>query len=710
MTHPAQDITEILRHARIALDAGRPLVARDALAPIAEARPDLPEVRFHLARAQAALGETEAARAGFDQVAAVAPKEPSIWMERAVFAHQTGTASALTRDARKAGLPAALVTMIVAAATGKGARAIGVGAATKRDLSQLADRVNAGDLRGVEAVAMPLLRASGGAAIWGMVGRARLRAGAFGPAAEALRQGLRTEPYAVDLRHDLSLALLRGGESLQALGEARRTAMQAPGWPEAQVMLARAALAAGALDVAAEAAGRALALAPRADAVLVIAAEVALAQNRPADALDLARRRKPDAPRRALLLGQAAAAARQTEAALEAFRAGLVRAPGDIDLRLARAQLLQSTGDMEAAEADLSYILAHDPGHGVAARALAYGRKLDPQAPVVTEMVAALDRPGTAPDDRRLLHYALARVFEKPDPATSFAHLRQANDATAAAFAYDARADEADIARITGSDWAALTASTADSQCTAAPIFVTGMPRSGTTLVEAILSAHDDVRAGGELAVLHGVMSGLSRDLRSGVPVDDDHLTRLGDDYAARAEAATGGGDGRRLTDKSIHTYVHIGQVLRILPRARIVVVHRDPRDTGLSIWRNHFRDGTHRYAASFEGIADHIAQFRKTVAFWRKTLPAGAFHEIRYEALLDAPEIEARALLSACDLPWDDGVLRFHERAGRVDTLSFQQVRQPLYRSSRGSWRDHAAHIAPLIEALEARGLLPDG
>lgn len=701
------DADTTLAAARRALDAGRPDQARADLKTLLAARPDWAEARFHLARAQAALGEPDAAQAGFDAALAAAPKEPAIWMEMALFAHGVGMARDAVKRARRADLPPALVTMIAAAATGQGARALGTGAAKQRDLAALSARLKSGDARGLEAMAAPLLRQRPGALVLAMLGQGRLRSGQLAQAAEAFRNGLRLEPYAVDLRLGLTQALARAGQGTAALSEARRTAIQAPAWAEAQLMFARLALSQGVTDPGARAAEAALALAPRSDAALTLAAEAALAQGRAEHALDLAARRKPDARGRYLLLARAAAAARLTDESLRAYKDGLARAPNDADLRVARAQFLQSLGQAEAAEADLMTTLAERPGHGTAARALAYGQRLDPAAPVVAGMAAALEAAETTAADKRLLHYALARTLEKSDPRAAFDHLRQANDATAAAFPFDPEADRRDLARIIGPDWAALCAGQTPSTCQAAPIFVTGLPRSGTTLVETILAAHSGVRAGGELAVLNPVLTALATQLRGGGTPDSGALTDAGAAYAAAADRAGGGADPRRLTDKSIHTFTQIGAVQRILPRARIVVVHRDPRDTGLSIWRNHFPDGTHRYAASQQGIADHIALFHEAVAFWRAELP-GAFHEIHYEALLDDPEGEARKLLQACDLEWEEEVLTFHERAERVDTLSFAQVRQPLYRSSHGAWRAHAADIAPLIGALEGYGLLP--
>ncbi len=665
-----------------------------------------------MARAQAALGQVDLARESYDAALAAAPKEPSIWMELALFAHATGTARDLVKRARRADLPGPLVTMITAASTGQGARAIGTGAAKPRDLARMSACLKAGDLRGLEAAAAPLLRARSAAVPLAMVGQGRLAAGRLAPAAEAFRTGLRLEPYAVDLRLGLTQALARAGQVAPALSEARRAALQAPAWADAQITFARLALSGGLLDHAARACDAALAAAPRSDTALALAAEVALAQGRAVEAMSLAGRRKPSARGRAHLLARAASAARRTEDALTAYAEGLALAPEDTDLLVGRGQLLQSLGQSEAAEADLRAALALQPGHGLAARALAYGTRLDPAAPVVTGMAHAVADAGTGPNDRRLLHYALARTLERTDPEAAFDHLAKANDALAAAYPFDPQADIDDLARITGADWTRLAESGAVSACAAAPIFVTGMPRSGTTLVETILAAHSGVRAGGELAVLNPILRDMTRGFAAGASVDAATLTEAGKAYVQAAEAAAGGTDQhvppRRLTDKSIHTFVQIGAVTRILPKARIVVVHRDPRDTGLSIWRNHFPDGTHRYAASQTGIADHMALFRDAVAFWRETLP-GAFHDIHYEALLDDPEGEARRLLTACDLPWEDGVLAFHQQAERVDTLSFAQVRQPLYRSSHGAWRKHVDHIGPMIAALRAHGLLPD-
>ena len=693
-----------LRDAARLLEAGRPDSARAVLAPLLAAKaPSAAAVLLH-GRALAEGGRPDAAREVLDAGLAAARGDAALWLERALLAPLLGEGDgrAVQRAAKASGLPAPIRTMVAAAASGKGARAAGLGDARRRDMAALDRAAATGDRGAAEAAARAVAR-SGAAALLAL-GSARLKAGAAEAAVAAFRRGLAQEPYAADLRVLLARALARAGDAPAALAEARRATRLAPAWPEAQLLFGRLALSHGLADHAARAADAALAAEPRLDAALRLAVDAALADGRAADALGHAEARADGAADRDLLIGRAAAAARRGADARAAYDRGLARDPEDAALRLARAQLLQSEGRADEAARDLEAILARTPGHGGAARALAYGTRLDPAAPVVAAMRAALSATGTGPEDRRLLHYALARVDETSDPASAFDHLDAANAATAARWPHDADRDRQDFARITGPEWDALRAVPGDSACEAAPIFVTGLPRSGTTLVETILAAHPGVRAGGEMAVLGPVLRALATRREDGA----DALTRFGAAYEARAEAAAGGPDPRRTTDKSIHTYVQIGHALRILPRARVVVVRRDPRDVALSLWRNQFADGTHRYAATAAGIAHHVALFHEAIAFWRGALPEGSFHEIGYEALLDAPEAEARRLLAYCGLDWTDAVLTFHERAERVDTLSFAQVRRPLYRSSVGGWRAHADRIAPLLDALHARGLIP--
>ena len=706
MTQPSD-----LDAARRMLDHGHPVPARDALGRLVEADPGAAEAWLLLGRAEAELGAVEAAGAAFARCLALAPSEPVAWMELAIFEAGRGRGGDVVRQARKAALPQVLATMVRDAAAGTGARAIGTGTATKADLATLSRASEAGERSRVERLARPILAKGGGAIVWGLLGQARARAGQAEAAAEAYVQGLRLEPYAVDLRLGLVQARLAAGAVPAALVDARFAARAAPHLSRAQVAFARTALRAGQSDLASDVAEAALARGLSDDGLLALAAEAAMQARRGDLAVARATARRNDAPGRDLLLAAAQDRAGQAEAALATYGALLSRDPSDVPALTARGQLLQTMSRTDAAEADLRAAIAADPADGTAFRALAYATRLDPGDEAVVAAEAARARPDLPAAAARTLDYGLARALAPHRPDRAARHLAAANAAMLAAHPYDPRQPAAQVAHMRDTIWPAIRAATdagAASACEAVPIFVTGLPRSGTTLVEAILAAHPAVVAGGELAVLRRATAPLHAAIARGERVASELLTATGRAYADAADRAAGGATDRRRTDKSIFSFLEIGTIRATLPQARIVVVTRDPRDTGLSIWRNHFREGTHRYAASQEGIADQIDAFHAAIGFWREAQP-GAVHELSYEALLDDPEGQARALLAACDLPWDPAVLSFHEAASHVATLSFAQVRRPIYTSSRGGWRASAAEIGPLIAALDRKGLLPD-
>ncbi|SFI63490.1 sulfotransferase [Jannaschia pohangensis] len=700
---------QILTAARKAIDAGREAECRDTLEAFLRDHPGAAEGWLLLARAQAGLDRPDAARAAFARCSALAAREPVLWMERALFEASQGQGGQVVKEARKAGLPQTLVTMVQGAASGQGTRAQTVGGATKGDLAKLSKAVEGRNGRAAEAIALPLLKARAGGVVWGLLAQARYDAGNLPAAAEAFRQGLRLEPYAIDLRMGLTRALSDHGDLIAALVAARSAARCAPLLPAAQIVFGRILLQSGLPDRAMEIAEATLIRAPGNDPALALAAEAAMQVARPADAVTFARARAAKARDRDVLIARALGAANQVEEAISTYGTLIAANPNDSEALAARGQLRQSLGEDAAAEADLRAAIAANPGNGTAHRALAYGTRLAADDPILNVMQAQLAGSGLTAFDRRMIDYALARALQPTDPEAAFRHLDAANASMLHSYPYDPRQLRELFDRNTAQEWPRIRDAKAQSACTAAPIFVTGLPRSGTTLVETILATHPDVVMGGELGVLRRNARDLHRAVAEGEAVTDALLTAAGDAYAAAAEAAaTTPGEGRRRTDKSIFSFLEIGLIRTILPKATIIAVQRDPRDTGLSIWRNHFREGTHRYAASQTGIADTVELYRDALDFWDGALP-GAVHRIRYEDLLADPEGEARRLLAVCGLNWTPEVLSFHEHAARVDTLSFAQVRQPLYTSSKGGWQKVEAHIQPMIAALAKKGLLPD-
>ena len=479
-TDPSSPLTA----ARAALKADRPGDALSILRPLVEARPNSAEVQLQLALTHAAAEDIDAARAAFAQARALAPSEPVIWLEETLFEAARGQGGRMAKAARKASLSKLLTTMVLAAATGQGAVAVGTGSASRADIDRLAKAAAARDLATAERLAAPMLRAGVGAVVWGLLGQVRLDAGRAAAAAEAFRQGVRLEPYAVDLRLGLGRASVAQSDLKGALGQFRRATQLAPRLATAWLAYGRLVLQAGLPDRALAAADRVLAQAPRTDGARSLAAEAALALGQLDRAIAEAEARKPGAPGRALLLAEALRARGRREAAVDVLSRHLTTDPNDGVARLTRGQMRQSTGDAAGAEADLRGALTDAPTSGTAARALAYGTRLAADDPAVAAMRAALARRDLRPEDRRAFDYALARTLQGSDASAAAAHLAQANAAMLKAFPYNPSQMRQEFERSSGPLWSALQAAQSEgatSACAGAPIFVTGLPRSGTT-------------------------------------------------------------------------------------------------------------------------------------------------------------------------------------------------------------------------------------
>lgn len=311
---------------------------------------------------------------------------------------------------------------------------------------------------------------------------------------------------------------------------------------------------------------------------------------------------------------------------------------------------------------------------------------------------------------RTHLGFALAKAMEDTGQTDRvFAFLDAANKAQRAQFPFDLVARDAEIdgliAAFKGAGFAPLSEKPDDI----APIFITGLPRSGTTLVEQIIAAHPLVQAGGEMR--HGLAEAYKV---LGSPGNFKPLARLSAEQVQGFADSYGSLVRKQhqfetvITDKSIQSHLIIGLLRKALPRSKVIVVRRDPRALGWSIYKNIFADGTHRYAYSLTDIADYIAGFERMIRFWRAACPEH-FVEVTYEALVADPDAETRKLIAAAGLEWDPACLEFHARVGRVETLSIAQVRQPIHKRSARGWEAFAEPLAPMIDRLRERGVLPD-
>lgn len=237
------------------------------------------------------------------------------------------------------------------------------------------------------------------------------------------------------------------------------------------------------------------------------------------------------------------------------------------------------------------------------------------------------------------------------------------------------------------------------------PIFIVGMPRSGSTLVEQILAAHPEVHGAGEVYLLPQLLENSSGPGGIAYPawaktMNAADCVTIGQAYLERLPVGLPG--HTRTTDKWLENFEHLGLIAITLPRAKVIHCHRDPRDQLLSCWSLLFSQNQ-EYAYDVGELARYYRGYRALMDHWRAVLPSGQMMEVRYEALVAEPEAQSRRILAHCGLDWDEDVLRFWESRRPVKSASMFQVREPIYDRSIGRWKPFAESLAPLFEGLVA-------
>ena len=318
--------------------------------------------------------------------------------------------------------------------------------------------------------------------------------------------------------------------------------------------------------------------------------------------------------------------------------------------------------------------------------------------PLVSEIGAALESPRLSDQDRSLLHFALGKICDDlGDYGTAIGHFDAANRLGRGEAQFDAQEFAAAI------DWLidAFPKSSlpdkgaSDSQL---PLLIVGMPRSGTTLVEQILSNHPQVAAGGELDFWLQRSGWIGKQRVEAL--NPAAARKVADDYLAML---TGIGPAAcRVTDKMPHNFLFLGLMHHLFPAARIIHCRRDPRDTALSIYFTRFAQG-HDFAFRRTDILAYTREYRRLMAHWRAVLSPGRMLELDYESLI-GDENAIRALVAFCGLEWDEACRDFHRLARPVATAAAWQVRQPLYRSSVGRWRHYEPWLGELRELETGR------
>lgn len=319
----------------------------------------------------------------------------------------------------------------------------------------------------------------------------------------------------------------------------------------------------------------------------------------------------------------------------------------------------------------------------------------------------AAKQPGLPKTDRMYLDFALGKAYaDTKDYRRSFRHLLAANAAKRAGIAYNEGAALGFFDRIEATFNAELIAAkSGGGNPSCRPIFILGMPRSGTTLVEQLLASHLAVHGAGELPILGDVVlraPGQGIKYPEYVPLlDQAGIRSIGDEYLKRLAAFAP--QGERVTDKMPLNSSFAGLIHLALPNAAIIHTVRDPVDTCVSCFSTLFRLHEQSHTYDLRELGRYFTRYQRLMAHWRRVLPAGRILDVQYEEVVDDVERQARRILDYCNLPWDARCLDFHRTQRPVRTASSAQVRKPLYSSSVGRWRAYREWLEPLLAELGA-------
>ncbi len=529
------------------------------------------------------------------------------------------------------------------------------------------------------------------------------------PANKAARAGLAavvrvTDPAeAAQLRSDIETItqLLTLGESDAALTCARALVARSPHVPRVHLLLAEMALAMGDYDQGLASAMTAAALDPDDPLAGVLHAIALLKSGALTEALEVAEvvvATHPEHARARQVQGGCLTRLGRCEAALAAFDAALSAAPATAAIHMDRATAGFAIGQTAGALADLDEARRLNPADAEARRMVTVMRRVTPGEPLIDEMRALLEAPKVSPADQVRLHFGLAKAMDDlGETAEAFAHWQQANGIQFELIGFDRVQEDAIL------DLALRQASAPLTPCPEAqvrarrPIFIVGMPRSGTSLVEQILSCHPDVHGAGEMRLLADAVVAAGGPEIATDPAAAQQVRVAYLHSVARMTPAH-----PWITDKMPLNFRLVAAILTALPEARIVHVARDPMATCWSNYRHHFVNATQTsgFAYDLPELGRYYQRYADVMAAWDTAAPE-ALLTLDYDALCADPESGTRRLLDHVGLDWDPACLAPDRNARAVLTTSAPQVRRPIYGGSSDGWRKYEAYLEPLRTAL---------
>lgn len=417
------------------------------------------------------------------------------------------------------------------------------------------------------------------------------------------------------------------------------------------------------------------------------------------DAYDYVCKHAPEMAEAHYNKGNALNALDRTGEALAAYERALEFRPDYTEARSNLGRTLMELGRLAEAETVFRDTLRQRPNFGVTYLRLANLKRFSANDPDIAAMEAELVKLPASDAQVVPFCFALGKAYEDcEDYDRAFDHYARGNDRKRATITFDIAEEEATTNQIIEAFNKAFLEGRVDKgSANETSIFIIGMPRSGTTLVEQILASHSEVYGAGERLELLRLVQEIGQFPEAIRDLGPDEFTRLGETYSeAMGKLAP---EAARITDKLPHNFRHVGLIHLALPKAKILHCVRNPVDTCLSCYKNLF-DGELNFTYDLDELGRYYKLYERLMNHWRAVLP-GRMLDVSYEELVANQESLSRQILDFCELPWEAACLDFHKTDRRVQTASVAQVRQPIYTKAVRRWRNYEHRITPLLEAL---------
>lgn len=531
-------------------------------------------------------------------------------------------------------------------------------------------------------------------------------------AINSYRNALQLDPHDAEVHYNLGLICHEVGETGDAIFHYRNALHIRPDWPEAQNNLAQALKDTGDYQTAINLLRNAVKVHPERIRLLHTLGEIHDLDCQFDLAMDAYRHALQLEPRNTgtyIRSGRTLLRAGRPDEAEEYYRQALRLEPENIDVKLNQIEILEVCGKYQQACAHLQILLDKYPfNHSVALKFADLCRHMNRCAEAVDNLKRLAEATGTTAEAKRKIHFSLGKLLDQSgDYDTAFENFRTANKLKHRHFDSGrfAAIIQTLIEAFSSDTLRSLPRSSIDSSGPR-PVFIVGMPRSGTSLLEQIIDTHTQCQGAGELDFVSRLVADMASPPSDKAPypagissLTGAQITEFRNAYL-RKIAHLYSGSPRLITDKMPENFLHLGLIELLFPDALIIHCVRNPLDTCLSCYFQEF-SGTHNYAYDLNNIGAYYHLYRKLMQHWKQVLTLPVF-TVCYEDMVNDTEGTCRRLFESLELDWENQCLDFHASSRLVVTASQHQVKEPLYNTSINRWKHYQAYLDPLRHAIE--------